>query len=190
MPVDYPGRYNRVQSSPNSPRWMNVVSRKFGAIWGRVAQTATTEGGSSTAYPPPGSGGGGGTPTPPPPPSSLKAWVWVDSPKNLTTVPNTFAVAGWAIDQAVTNSVTGIDAVHIYAYPNCVGCGGRPVFLGGATYWINRPDIAQAFGSVRFTASGYHRMVTLPNGVYDLVVFARKTSNNTWVSKVVRITVI
>ncbi len=143
MPATYPARYNRVESSHTGPRWMNVISRKFGAIWGQVVQTTTTEGGSSTAYPPPGSGGnpppppgGGGNP---PPPSSKKAWVWADIPTSQPASHNTFAVAGWAIDENVTNSVTGIDAVHIYAYPNCVGCGGTPVMLGGADLWNFTP---------------------------------------------------
>ncbi len=192
MPPNTPARYNRVETSHTGPRWMNVISRKFGAIWGQVVQTSTTEGGSSTAYPPPGSGGnpppppGGGNP--PPPPSSKKAWVWTDTPNNLTNVPRTFNVAGWAIDENVTNSVTGINAVHIYAYPNCVACGGTPVMLGGATYGISRPDIGQEFGA-RFTSSGYHRTVTVPYaGTWDIAVFARKTSNNTWIAKVVRVT--
>ena len=170
-------------TAPYSFAWSNVAPGSYtltATAVDNVGASATSAAVSITVAPP-----GGGSP--PPPPSTLKAWVWVDTPKRLNTVPNTFWVAGWAVDQAVTNSVTGIDAVHIYAYRNCVGCSA-PVLLGGATYGISRPDVGQVFGA-RFTASGYHRIVTLADGVYDLVVFARKTPNNRWISKVVRITV-
>ena len=191
-------------TAPYAFEWSNVAPGRY-----TLKATAVDDGGASvtaaavsiTVAPPTGGcttpkpgpnwvcvGTGWRTGPPPPPPSTLKAWVWVDAPKNLTTVPRTFGVAGWAIDQAVTNSVTGIDAVHIYAYPNCVGCGGTPVLLGGATYGISRPDIGQVFGA-RFTASGYHRTVTVPAaGVWDIAVFARKASDGKWISKVVRVT--
>ncbi len=172
-------------TAPYSFAWINVTQGSYtlrATAVDNLGASATSAAVSIAVAP------SGGVSPPAPPPSTLKAWVWVDTPKRLNTVPNTFAVAGWAVDQAVTNSVTGIDAVHIYAYPNCVACGGKPMLLGGAAYGRSRPDVGKVFGA-RFTASGYHRIVTLADGVYDLVVFARKTANHKWISKVVRIRV-
>jgi hypothetical protein len=123
----------------------------------------------------------------PPPPPPAQAKVHIDGPTG-GTVGNTFAVAGWAFEDPPVNSVTGINAVYLYAYPGCVGCAA-PIAIGPAVYGQSRPDVADFFGDARLTHSGFSCLVTLPNGVYDLVVFARKTSDQKWVSKVVRITV-
>ena len=45
-------------------------------------------------------------------------------------------VRGWAVDGSATSG-TGVDAVHVWAYP----AAGNPVFLGAATYGLSRPDV-------------------------------------------------
>ena len=80
-------------------------------------------------------------------------------------------MSGWALDRQ--GEGTGIDAVHIWAYPTA---GGSPTFLGVAA-GVSRPDVATAFGDARFTPSGYSLTVhTLPPGTYTVVVYARSTA--------------
>jgi hypothetical protein len=119
--------------------------------------------------------------TPPPP-----ATVQIDTPV-AGTVATTFTALGWAIDPAAAGDVTGINAVFIYAYPGGISAK-NPVAVGAATYGLLRQDVANLYGA-RFANSGYSRSVTLAPGLYDLVVFARKTIDQKWISKVVRITV-
>jgi hypothetical protein len=96
----------------------------------------------------------------------------VDSPANGNVLP-TFTIAGWAADLGA-ESGTGVDLVHIYAYPN-PGSGQAPLFLGAASYGINRSDIGTAFGA-QFAASGYSKTVnSLAPGPYLLVVYAHST---------------
>ncbi len=96
----------------------------------------------------------------------------VDAPANGNVFP-TFTIAGWAADLGA-ESGSGVDAVHIYAYPN-PGSGQAPIFLGAASYGISRSDIASAFGA-QFTASGYSMTVnSLAPGPYLLVVNAHST---------------
>ncbi len=58
-------------------------------------------------------------------------------------------VQGWAVDGAATSG-TGMDAVHVWAYP----ASGDPVFLGVATYGLARTDVGTLHGA-QFTASGF-----------------------------------
>src|SRR6185369_4178565 len=60
-----------------------------------------------------------------------------------------FGVSGWAIDRNIETksaSGTGIDMLHVYAYPN-PGSGQAPIFLGIATPGVARSDVASAYGS-------------------------------------------
>ena len=93
--------------------------------------------------------------------------------------PQPFTVAGWAIDVASTSG-TGVDAVHVWAYPN-PGSGQPPIFLGVATYGGQRADVGGIFGS-RFGPSAYSLAVnSLTRGVtYDIVVYARSTVSNSF----------
>ena len=82
-----------------------------------------------------------------------------------------FVVSGWALDRQ--GEGTGVDAIHIWAYPSA---GGAPVFLGSPA-GASRPDVATAFGDARFAPSGYSLTVnTLPPGTYTVVVYARSTA--------------
>ena len=76
----------------------------------------------------------------------------IDVPGAGATVGRTFAIAGWTIDRKALAG-TGIDAVHVYAFPN-PGSGAAPIFLGVAAQGIARPDVGAIFGS-QFSASGY-----------------------------------
>jgi hypothetical protein len=91
--------------------------------------------------------------------------------------PSSFAqpltATGWAVDTSAMSG-TGIDAIHVWAYPN-PGSGQPPVFVGVADYGRVRADVAARFGSA-FAASGYAISVRgLAPGRYQLVVFARST---------------
>jgi hypothetical protein len=173
-PQNNDGNYNpRVAASSSEKKWLAVTSSVFAAISGQFA----------------GSGGTGGGPAPAPPPGPAPASaprMSVDLPRTGSTVGSSFAVAGWALDLG-SPSGTGVDSVHVWAYPTT---GAAPTFVGVASS-TSRPDVASAFGSTRFTPSGYGLAGTLPAGTYDLAVFAHSTVTNTFNnSKSVRITVL
>ena len=81
----------------------------------------------------------------------------VDTPANNASVPASFAVNGWAIDLTAPSG-TGVDAVHVWAYPVL---GGSPLFVGAAQLGITRADVANAFGA-RALSSGSTVPATLP----------------------------
>jgi hypothetical protein len=170
------GNYNpRIAASQSEKKWLTVTSSVFAAISGQFA----------------GSGGTGGGPAPapaPPPTAPVSApRMSIDVPTTGSTVANTFTVGGWAIDLG-SPSGTGVDAVHVWAYPTT---GAAPMFVGAATLGVSRPDVGAAFGSSRFGVSGYTLAGTLPGGSYDLAVFAHSTVTGTFNnSSSVRITVL
>ncbi|MCH8000012.1 MAG: N-acetylmuramoyl-L-alanine amidase, partial [Chloroflexi bacterium] len=106
----------------------------------------------------------------------------LDAPAEGSTVRQPFLVAGWAIDQAVTSG-TGVDAVHVYAYPTDASgtpTGAAPAFLGAASLGESRGDVAAVFGE-QFTNSGYALSATgLGGGFYRLVVYARSATTGMW----------
>jgi len=92
----------------------------------------------------------------------------VDAPVPGAVLYQPFTIAGWALDTDAPSG-TGVDAVHVWAYPD----GGTPRFVGAATYGVDRPDVAAAFGS-RFAATGFTLQAHgLPAGSYTLAVLAR-----------------
>lgn len=107
----------------------------------------------------------------------------IDGPPGGSHQRSSFVLGGWAVDLGASSG-TGIDSVHVWAYP----VGGAPFFIGVATYGGVRSDIGGYYGS-RFTNSGYGIVVpALPNGTYDLVVFARSTVTGTFSqARVVRV---
>ena len=110
----------------------------------------------------------------------------VDVPATNASVNGKVVVAGWAIDTGAPSG-TGVDVIHVWAWP----LGGSPVFAGAASYGISRPDVGTAFGSTRFTGSGFSLEATLPVGTYDLAVHARSTVSGTFNNvQVVRVTVL
>lgn len=103
--------------------------------------------------------------------------MWLDAPADGATVTAPFAVGGWAIDVGTGVEGTGIDAVHVWAYPTN---GGAAVFVGAPEYGRPRPDIAAAFGP-QFTDSGFRMTADLAPGSYLLVAYAHSTVTGTFV---------
>ena len=113
--------------------------------------------------------------------------MYVDAPAQNQTVTRTFTVGGWAIDYGSLFG-TGVDTIHVWAYPLS---GASPIWVGVATLGISRPDVGAAFGSARFTPSGYYLQGTLAPGEYNLVVFAHSSVANAFNNSfVVRIRVV
>ena len=99
----------------------------------------------------------------------------IDVPTEGATVTSPPYIGGWAIDRGAASG-TGVDAVHVWAYP---AAGGPPVFLGAATYGVSRPDIGGIFGA-SFTASGWELRPAMASGTYALAVFAHSTVTGTF----------
>ncbi len=118
------------------------------------------------------------------PPASAPR-VQIDTPGPSALVSPPFVIAGWAIDAGAQFS-SGIDAIHVYAYPSV---GGAPVFLGAGTYGGSRPDVAAIFGP-QFSSSGFSLSVgSLAPGDYLLVVYARSMITGVFHASTVSITV-
>jgi hypothetical protein len=102
----------------------------------------------------------------------------IDVPGTNTVVPRSgFWIGGWAVDRGAPAG-TGVDTLHVWALPHS---GGAPRWVGVADYGVARPDVAAAFGSSRFTNSGYNIWVnTLAPGWYDVVVFSHSTVSGTF----------
>ena len=166
--------YPRVGASTDAPNWLLSTANNFTST---MVQMIT---GSA--------GGGGGTPpvTQSPPPQPPQPLMNLDYPVNLASVAsNGFQVAGWAIDKGATSG-TGIDALHVYAWPTN---GGAPTFLGAATYGIARPDVGAYFGAA-FTNSGFSLVASgLPPGTYDIVANAHSAISGNWDARLKRVTV-
>jgi hypothetical protein len=87
-------------------------------------------------------------------------------------------LTGWSADLGASAG-SGIDAIHVYAYPN-PGSGAAPMFLGAAAYGTARADVAAAYGA-QFLNSGYSLpIVGLTPGRWDFVLFAHSTVTNTF----------
>jgi hypothetical protein len=73
----------------------------------------------------------------------------------------------------------GVSTVHVWAYPN-PGSGTVPIFLGAATYGLDRPDVQAAFGE-RTRNSGFTLTARgLSAGNYQVVAFAYSTVTNSF----------
>jgi N-acetylneuraminic acid mutarotase len=105
-------------------------------------------------------------------PTVSNPFIAVDAPLPGATVTSAFEVGGWALDAGAPTG-TGVDAVHVYVFPNAGASPG--VFIGTGSYGLSRPDVAAIFGS-RFTNTGYHLTITgLGPGTYVLGIYARST---------------
>ena len=110
----------------------------------------------------------------------------VPAPTRVAERNQPLLIAGWAIDTDATAG-TGVDLVHVWAYPSE---GGDALFLGEAGYGGQRPDVAAIYGG-RYRASGYGLLAApLPEGTYDVAVFARSSATGDFVpARVVRVVV-
>ena len=112
--------------------------------------------------------------------------VEIDTPKPQQDMPSTFVLTGWAADLDATSG-TGIDALHVWAYP---ATGGAPVFLGAVTTGGIRPDVAAVHGDQFRTAGFAHVVQALAPGAYDIAVFPWSSVTSGFApARVVRITV-
>ncbi len=95
-----------------------------------------------------------------------------DTPTRNAIVTQPFALSGWALHMSVRPSAgTGVDSVHVWAYP----ASGSPVPIGVAQYGAARNDVAAAYGA-QFRNTGWNIVARgLPPGVYTLAAFARNT---------------
>jgi hypothetical protein len=112
----------------------------------------------------------------------------IDLPVANQNVSQNFSVSGWALDLAASTG-TGVDAVHLWAIPTS---GAPAIFLGAALTGDARSDVGGAFGSSRFTPTGYHLALNgkLTPGTYDLTAYAHSVVSNSFNNaSVVRITV-
>jgi hypothetical protein len=87
---------------------------------------------------------------------SVPTEIALDVPGAGSVVTGTFGVGGWALNRAVPSG-TGVDAIHVYAFP----ATGAPIFLAVATYGGARPDVGAVFGS-QFTNSGFNARSARP----------------------------
>jgi subtilisin len=100
----------------------------------------------------------------------------IDTPKQGAAVRQPFLIGGWAVDFDAETG-TGIDAVHVWAFPSN---GGPALFAGVATYGSVRPDIGTAFGE-QFQDAGFNLVVSgLPSGNYQLVAYAHSSVTGTF----------
>lgn len=113
---------------------------------------------------------------------------FVDAPRDGDEVTQPFLVAGWAADLA-RGSGTGVDAVHVYAYPEA---GGSPIFLGTANYgtW-QRPDVAGYYKDSSLASSGFLLLADgLPIGRHRIVAFAHSTVTGEFFARAVTVNMI
>jgi hypothetical protein len=99
----------------------------------------------------------------------------IDVPAAGAAVGPSVRVAGWAIEFGAASG-TGVDAVHVWAYPSS---GGAPLLIGVAQYGLARSDVGAIFGS-RYGPSGFDVTGTLPAGGYTIVAFAHSPTSNTF----------
>jgi hypothetical protein len=110
-------------------------------------------------------------------------------PAPNATVRTWLSIGGWALDVRSTSG-PGMDVVQVWGYPN-PGSGQTPVFIGNAQYGIVRQDVANAFGNNRYRTSGFYMdVMSMPAGVWDIVVMPRSTVTGAFeIARVTRITV-
>jgi hypothetical protein len=103
----------------------------------------------------------------------------LDMPANGSTITPNFTVAGWAIDRTAPTG-SGVDAVHVWAFPWTGSGFGSAMFLGTATLGLARPDVGAVFGA-QFGSSGYALQVSgLALGAYRVVAYAHSTVTGTF----------
>ena len=118
---------------------------------------------------------------------SATALMSIDVPSAESVIAsNSITLAGWSIDRSVESvsaSGTGVDAVHVYAFPN-PGSGQAAIFLGLATLGVSRPDVGGVYGA-RYNGAGYTITIDraargLTAGTYNLVAIAHSSVSNSF----------
>lgn len=101
----------------------------------------------------------------------------VEQPPSGALVAEITTLRGFAIDRG-SSTGTGIDTVHIYLD----GPYGTGTIIGGATYGLDRPDVAAQYGA-RFGPSGWELVWDTSGvapGIHHLYLYAHRTSDNAW----------
>jgi hypothetical protein len=114
------------------------------------------------------------------------AQLEIDTPRTDEVVTQPFLFGGWAADLDATLG-TGIDTVHVWAYPTT---GGAPIFIGTPTLGGARRDVAAVHGE-QFSDSAFNLHVQgLAPGMYDLAAFPWSNVTNAFAPpKSIRVTV-
>ena len=119
----------------------------------------------------------------------------LDGPTAGQQVSQPFVTGGWAIDLGATSG-TGVDAIHVWAFPVVNSVVGEGRFVDQATLNGGRPDVAAAYGS-QFQNSGFNFLMTgLTPGEYIIGVYVHSgvsgqfNADNPGQTKFVRITVV
>jgi len=76
----------------------------------------------------------------------------IDEPLSGATLAPTFTVRGWAADLSAAIG-TGVDDVHVYAFPLTNGVAGPGIFICD-NYFALRPDVGAILGA-QFNNSGF-----------------------------------
>jgi hypothetical protein len=95
----------------------------------------------------------------------------LDTPAKNQTVTSAATAQGWSVDLRASSG-TGVDAVHVYAYPTN---GGSPVFVGVAEYGLARADVANLFGAQFQNCAWRVPLSTVPRGSYNLIAYGHST---------------
>ena len=101
----------------------------------------------------------------------------IEQPTAGAFITGTVTLAGFAIGPT-SASGTGIDRIHIYLD----GPYGTGTIIGGATYGLDRPDVAAQYGA-RFGPSGWELTwdtSAVPHGVHELYLYAHRSADNAW----------
>ena len=102
----------------------------------------------------------------------------VDSPGagTLYRTTDTIPLNGWVVDRGASSG-TGVDALHIYAFPNA---GGPPTFLASVTAFTSRTDVGGLLGT-QFSNSGFSASASgLPAGTYTINFYPHSTVTNAY----------
>ena len=113
-------------------------------------------------------------------PASLPA-MSIDSPANGASPGLSFTLSGWAIDRTASSG-TGVDAIHVYAYPSTGSGFGAGAFAGAATLGFSRTDVGAVYGS-QFNNSGYRVSVSLSAGTYRLIAYVHSSVTGAFVTQ-------
>ncbi len=102
----------------------------------------------------------------------------IEQPTAGAFISGAVTLRGFAIDLGSAVG-TGINTVHIYLD----GPYGTGTIIGGATYGLERPDVAAQYGA-RFGPSGWElawdTTAGLAPGVHRLYLYAHRTTDNAW----------
>jgi hypothetical protein len=99
----------------------------------------------------------------------------IQSPSAGTLPTTVLRLKGFAVDLDAPSG-TGVDAVHVWAFP----ASGGAVFLGVANYGETRSELADMFGA-QFTSAGFSLTAsTLTPGTYTVAAYAHSTVTGTF----------